>query len=174
MTAETLTSNQAGSTVSPAKNSMAGVLHAAYGKYSVAANVEDGDIFEMCKLPAGALVIDGKFWCEDIDTGTEVLDMDVGWADNGDSSATITLADGTTYTNMSAGSASATGFVNGGVLTGDAITDLVASGNLRPFNMAAGPVYFSKETKVQVEANVAANAFTAGVIYVVVYYLVIG
>jgi hypothetical protein len=174
MAAETLTSNQAASAVQPRKHSLSGVLHTEFGYYPVAANVEDGDIFEMCKIPPGALVVGGQFWCSDMDTGTEALDMDCGWADNGGASATITVADGTTYTNMSAGAADPDGFVNAGVLTGDAITDLLASGNLRPFNMAAGPVYFSEETTIQVEANVAAATFAAGTMFVRVDYLVIG
>ena len=173
MAAETLTARQAASAVPARRHDGAGLLQVAYGKYSVAANLEDGDIFEMCKVPAGALVVDGKFWSTDIDTGTEALDMDVGWGDNGGASETLTDASGTTWTNMGAGSASATGFVNAGVLSGDAILDLNPAGvNLRLFNMSAGPVYFSRETKIQVEANVAANAFTAGTIYVVVYYVV--
>ena len=172
MTAETLTARQAASTVPARRHDGAGLLQVAYGKYSVAANVEDGDIFEMCKVPAGALVVDGKFWCSDMDTGTEALDMDVGWADNGGASATFTDASGTTWTNMGSGSASATGFVNAGILSGDAVTDLLPAGNLRFFDMKAGPVYFSKETKIQVEANVAAAAFAAGTVYVVVYYVV--
>lgn len=174
MVAETLTANQARAYIPPFKNHISGVLHVGYGKYSVAANVEDGDIFEMCTVPPGALVVGGQYWTSDMDTGTETLDMDVGWASNGGGSETITLADGTTYTNMGSGSASATGFVNSGVLTGDAITDLVASGNFRPFNMAAGPVYFSRKTTIQVEANAAAATFAAGTIFVRVDYIVVG
>jgi hypothetical protein len=133
----------------------------------------------MCKVPGGSLVVGGAFWTSDMDTGTETLDMDVGWADNGGASATRTVSDGTRYTNMcnpagTTGAASPTGFVNSGVLTGDAITGLVASGNYRPFNMADGPIYFDKDTVIQVEANAAAATFAAGTMFVRVDYIVVG
>ena len=133
-----------------------GLVCAAYGSYAIAANVTDGDIWKLCKLPAGATVLGGAFWASDMDTGTEALDIDVGWAANG------------------AESASAAGFVNSGVLSGDGITDLMAAGtNYRPFPMGGGPVTFTAETIVQAEANTAAATFAAGTIYVVVYYMVV-
>lgn len=174
MTAETLTANQAASTAIPFGHGLAGTVKAAFGKYSVAANVEDGDIFEMCKLPKNALVLGGAFYSGDMDTGTEALDLDVGYAANGGGSATLTTFDGTEWTNT-AGSAAPTGFVNGGVLSGDAITDLIAAGsNIRIFPMTTGPMYFSEATTVQVEANTAAATFAAGTIYVCVFYIVLG
>jgi hypothetical protein len=154
MVAETLTGTRAADSFPVAGHGLGGTLKAAYGSYAVAANVEDGDIFELCKLPAGAVVVGGAFYAGDIDTGTETLDLDVGWAANGTESA------------------DPDGFVNGGVLTGDAITDLLAAGsNYRPFPMATGPLTFTNETMVQVEANAAANVFAAGTISVVVYYV---
>ena len=175
MVAETLTANQAGTRAKVYKNYIAGVTHTAFGTYSVAANVEDGDIFEMCKLPAGALVVGGSFWSTDLDTGTEALYLMVGWADNGGASENLTVADGTTYTNMRAGAADPDGFTKATVLSGDAVTDLLPAGNnLRPFLMSSGPIYFGRVTKVQVEANTAANAFAAGTLYVEVRYLLIG
>lgn len=173
MTAETLTSTMAASAIVPFGHGLAGTVKAAYGTYSVAANVEDGDIFEMCKLPRNALVLGGVFYAGDLDTGTEAVDLDVGYAANGGGSATVTTSDGTTWTNTAA-SASATGFVNGGVLTGDGITDLLAAGsNIRIFPMITGPMFFSEETTVQVEANAAAATFAAGTIYVCVFYTVL-
>lgn len=173
MAAETLTAKQAASAVVPAGHGLAGTVKAAIGKYTIAANVEDGDIFELCKLPANCLVIGGVYHLGDIDTGTEAVDMDMGWAANGGGAATFTDSGGTTWSN-SGENADPDGFVNSGVLTGDAITDLVAAGtNLRPFPMTTGPLYFSNETIVQAEANVAAATFAEGVIYVVVYYVVL-
>ena len=154
MAAETLTGTRAADSFPVAAHGFAGNLKVAYGSYAVAATVEDGDIFELCKLPAGAVVLGGAFYAGDLDTGTEVLDLDVGWAANG------------------AQTADPDGFVNSGVLTGDAITDLLAAGsNYRPFPMATGPLTFTNETMVQVEANVPSNVFAAGTIYVVVYYV---
>lgn len=155
MAAETLTGTRAASTFPVFKPQGAGALAVAYGSYAVAANVEDGDIFELCRLPAGAVVVGGAFWATDLDTGTEALDIDIGWAGNGTNAA------------------DADGFVNSGVLTGDVITDLLAAGNnYRPFVMSAGPITFAAETVVQAEANVAAATFASGTIYVAVYYVV--
>lgn len=173
MTAETLTGLEAG--VPPARNNFGGVLHSAFGIYPVAANVEDGDIFEMLTLPANCVVVGGEFWSEDIDTGTEALDLDVGWAANGGGSETITLSSGRTFTNAGA-SGVAAGFANMGVLTGDTVSSepQVTGGNYRKFHtFTAGPKYFSRKTTVQVEANAAANAFTAGNIWVRVDYIVL-
>lgn len=177
MTAETLTGDRAASAVQPAKNSMSGVVQAAFGTYAVASTAwEAGDIFKLCKLPAGALVIGGMYHGGDFDTNaTETADMDMGWADNGGASETITTADGVTYTNMEAGAADANGFVNSGVLVGDGITELlIASANLRPFPMVTGPIYFSRETTVQAEVIAAQATGAAATLYVVVYYVVIG
>lgn len=132
-----------------------------YNKYEIAAQLEDGDIFELGYLPKGCMVIASVFVCDDLDTGnSESLDMDLGWADNGGGSATYTdTATGTTYTNSGA-SASAAGFSNAGVLTGDGIDEL-HTGNQR-IQFYADPLYFSEKTKVQIEANAASNAFAAG------------
>jgi len=174
MTAETLTGLEVA--LPPAKNRFGGVLHTAYGVYPVAANVEDGDIFEMLEIPANVLVVGGEFWTEDLDTGTETIDLDVGWAANGGSTESITLSSGRTFTNAG-GTADPDGFANAGVLTGDAVTSepQVTGGNYRKFHtFTDGPKYFSRKTMVQVEANAAAATFAAGNIWVRVDYLVIG
>lgn len=140
-------------------------------KYEIAANVEDGDIFELGYIPKNSMVCACVLVADDIDTGTEALDLDVGWAANGGASATYTDPDtGVTYTN-SAATASATGFINGGVLTGDGIAELHV-GNQR-IQFFADPLFFSEETKVQIEANVAANAFAAGTAAVYLIYHVL-
>lgn len=168
MTAETLTNSPmtVGVTHGLAKN-----LKVWHRKYEIAANVEDGDIFELGYLPKNVMVCGCVFVCDDIDTGTEALDMDVGWAANGGGSATYTDPDtGVTYTNSGA-NASATGFSNAGVLTGDGIAEL-HTGNQR-IQFYPDPLYFSEKTKVQIEANVAANAFTAGTAAVYLIYYVL-
>lgn len=164
MTAETLTATRAADTFPTFKASGAGLVCAAYGTYEIAANVEDGDIFEMCKVPAGAVILGGYFYGDDLDTGTESIDLDVGWAANGGSG---------TYD-----SADPDGLGNLGVLTGD----VFAAGNVSP---VVGLVYpfsgvladgdlpsFTNETTIQVEANAAAATFAAGAISVVVFYVV--
>ena len=158
MAAETLTATRAASTFPVAENNAAGVVHAAWGTYTIAANVEDGDIFEMCKLPANSTVIGGMIMADDLDTNaTETLDMDIGWAANGTDAA------------------DPDGFGNLGVWTGDAITDWkVVVSNMFPLQgvlITAGPKTFSAETTIQIEANAAAATGGTGQLSVVVYYL---
>ena len=161
MVAETLTATRAAATFPVFKASGAGILCAAYGTYEVAANVEDGDIFEMCRIPGGSTIVGGWVLADDLDTGTEALDMDVGWAANGGSG---------TYD-----SADPDGLGNLGVWTGDAITGIKPEvGTYIPFGgvMLNGDLpTFTRETVIQVEANVAAATFAAGALSVVVLYV---
>ena len=156
-TPETLTSLRAFKGFPVAGVGHGGSLKTAYGTYSVASNPEDGDIFEMCRIPAGATVVGGRFYAFDIDAGTEALDMDVGWAANGSDAA------------------DPDGLLNAGVLTGDAVDGVKPeSGTSMPLGgvlLVSGKKQFAKETVIQIEANVAANSFSAGVIGLIVHYL---
>lgn len=157
MVAETLTATRAASTFPVAKPVGAGILCVAYGTYNVAANVEDGDIFEMCRVPAGATVIGGYLQADDLDTGIETLDLDIGWAANGDE-----IAD-------------PDGFGNLGVLTGDVSVHLPVAGIYVPLAgvlQTAGPKTFNAETLIQVEANAAAATGGTGYMTLVVHYVV--
>jgi hypothetical protein len=164
MVAETLTATRGATGFPIAHYAGAGVLQCAYGTYTIAAAVEDGDIFEMCWVPAGAVVVGGYFYGADLDTGTETLDMDIGWAANG-GSGTYDAAD-------------PDGLGNLGTLTGD----VFAAGNVSPVVglmyplsgvLAAGTLpQFTKKTKIQIEANTAGNAGHTGVVTVVVWYVV--
>lgn len=156
MAAETLTSLQAASTYPVRGNGPAGQVLAAVGCYSIGAAVEDGDIFEMCKLPKGAVVIGGWIDAADIDTGTETLDMDIGWAANGNESA------------------DPDGFGNLGVWTGDASATKPEVSNhfaLGGVLRTTGPQLFTAETTIQVEANAASNAGHTGMLTCVILYV---
>ena len=59
MAAETLTATRAASTFPVAGHGSHGNLKRATGTYEIAAVVEDGDIFEMCRLPANSVVVGG-------------------------------------------------------------------------------------------------------------------
>lgn len=160
----TVTSNQ--NAMPPVGHGLAGNVKAWFGKYTYASAPSANDLFSICKLPKNSLVLWGFIATDDIDTGTEALDIDVGFTANGGGSATLTTADGTTWTNAAA-SADAAGFVNGGVFTGDAITDLAPAGtNWRPFIFGTGPKFFSEETQVQGKIIAAANAGGTGTVYV--------
>lgn len=134
----------------------AGHVGFAYGVIEIAANPSDGDIYQMCRLPAGAKVIDGFVRADDLDTGTEELDMDIGWAANGTDAA------------------DPDGFGNLGVWSGDAVTGIKPETQIYyPFNgvLKDGPKEFSAETIIQIEANAAAETGGTGTLYVGVYYI---
>ncbi len=161
MAAETLTGVRAKSNFPANSHGYGAAGYLVWGTYAVAADTEDGDIFEMCKTPAGFLCLGGWLSAADLDTGTEAIDLDLGWAANGDGSETWKSPWGTEYTNAAA-SADPDGLGNFGVWTGDAITDLVAAGqNYRPIVLPA-PLWFSGVTTIQLEANAAAGTFAAG------------
>lgn len=155
MAAETLTSTRAVASFPIGGKGDANSVKFAYGTYEIAANVEDGDIFEIVRLPAGATVIDGFVRADDLDTGIEALDMDVGWAGNGTEAA------------------DPDGFGNLGVWTGDASVTKPEVMNYFPFNgvLKDGPQAFTAETVIQVEANAAAATGGTGTLYVGVYYI---
>lgn len=155
MTAETLTATRAAAGFPTAHSSSAGQVCVAWGTYAVAANVEDGDIFEMCRLPANATIFGGWLHLEDMDTGTEALDLMVGWAANG-----VDAAD-------------PNGLLLAHVMTGDVSVHLDVASTWMPLQgvlTGAGPKTLSAETVIQVEANTAAATFAAGQMTLVVLY----
>lgn len=165
MVAETLTGGRAARTFPAQGHGYSSALYSCWGTYAIAANVELGDIFELCKTPSGSLgflCLGGWLAAGDLDTGIEALDMDLGWAANGSAAAATWLAPwGTTYTD-SGYTADPAGLGNFGVWSGDAIIDLMPAGsNYRPIVLPT-PLYFAQPTKIQVEANVAAATFAAG------------
>lgn len=159
MAAETLTATRAKDSFPVAGHGDAMNLKVATGTYEIAANVEDGDIFEMCKVPANAVVVMGWLYGDDLDTNaTETLDMDIGWASNGTDAA------------------DPDGFGNLGVWAGDAVAEIKPEvsifyplgGVLR----TAGPKKFAEETTIQIEANAAAATGGTGTVTVVVLYFI--
>lgn len=157
MAAETIVATRAASTYPVSSHGLGGNLKVAYGTYTIAANVEAGDIFEMCKVPAGATVIGGYLQAADLDTNaSETIDIDIGWKATDDE---ITDTDG---------------FGNLGVLTGDASVHLPVAGIYVPFAgvlQSAGPKTFTAEATIQLYCNAAAATGGTGVVTVVVFYV---
>lgn len=152
----TLTAARAAANFPVAGHGFGGSLKVAWGTYTLAANPTAADIIRFCRVPAYATVIGGLFYGADIDTGTETLDIDIGWEDNGTDAA------------------DPDGFGNFGVLSGDVITELIpVAGIWRPFQgvlLTAGPKTFAAETIISGTVNAAANAGGTGVLTVNVYY----
>jgi hypothetical protein len=132
-------------------------VKAAHGTITVDAASEDGDIFQVLYLPAGATVIGGWILAGDGDTGIETLDIDIGWAANG-----VDAAD-------------PDGFGNLGVWTGDATQG--ASGEVGNQFMlggvlsSVGPKTFTVDTLIQLETNTLAATGVAMEVTVVVLYV---
>lgn len=155
MTAQTFTGTRASATLPVYKPSGAGDLAVAYGAYTLAEVPEVGDIYTLCRLPKGAIVVGGYMALTDIDTGTETLDIDLGYAANG------------------VDALSAAAYVNSGVLTGDAITDFALTGaaNVRQITKTSFPA-LGAETIVQATVNAVAAAGGTGTISCVIYFIV--
>jgi len=134
-----------------------GVLGVAWGYFSIATALAQNDTVRLCKLPAGATVIGGFFQGADIDTGTEALDIDIGWEANGTDAADTD------------------GFGNLGTLDGDAVSMFrPVAGLYYPFiNIIQDNGYktFAAETYVTALCNTAANAGGTGMIKVVVLFV---
>ena len=153
----TLSAARASATRPVYKPAGGGTVAVAQGVYEIAANPTAADIIELFRLPAGAVVFDGAVRGDDIDTGTEALDFDIGWAANGTDAA------------------DPDGFGNFGVVTGDPVTELKPETQIYlPFNgtLKDGPVTFSAETVVQIVVNAPANAGGTGTIWAYALYYV--
>lgn len=154
----TFTANRAADAFPVFRGSGAGALCVAYGSYDVTTEPVPADIYEMCKVPAGAVVLGGWLRHEDIDTdATETMDLDVGWAAYG---AEVADPDG---------------FGNFGVQPGDAVTGYLPEGGvLLPLMgiLKDGFKTFTSEATITVTCVDDPATFTAGTISVVVFYVV--
>lgn len=155
MAAATLVGTRASTTLGLAGTGPAGVVKAAYGTVTVDASSEDGDIFQACRVPAGATVIGGWVMAGDGDTGIEALDIDIGFAANG-----VDAADPDAFGNLA-------------TWTGDA-SKTSPTGNhfhLAGILQTVGPKTFTADTTIQLETNTAAATGVAMEVTVVVLYL---
>lgn len=156
MAAQTFTGTRAAAGFPVYQGQGAGNLCVAYADYAIPETPEVGDIYKLCKLPKGAVPLGGYFAATDIDTGTETLDIDLGYAANG-----VDAADPDYFSNS-------------GVLSGDAIaTDLplTNAANLRLITFTTLAA-LGAETTVQAVVNAVAQAGGTGRICAVIYYVV--
>jgi hypothetical protein len=143
---------------SPVYEPHGGTVGVAMGYYNILVNPTAADVIRFCKVPKGAIVFAGFLTGADLDTGTETLDIDIGWEANG-----TEVAD-------------TDGFGNMGVLDGDVVSQIIpVAGIWRPLqNILLNPGYqtFSQETWISGLVNVTAAATGTGYIAVRVLYFV--
>jgi hypothetical protein len=153
----TLTATRAGPNFPVPGHGFGGNLKCSWGTYTLAANPTAADIIRFCRVPAYATVVGGVFYGADIDTGTETLDIDIGWEANGTDAA------------------DPDGFGNFGVLSGDVITELIpVAGIWRPLQgvlLTEGPKTFAAETIISGTVIAAAAAGGTGVLSLNVYWM---
>lgn len=153
----TYTADAAASTAPVYGTGPAGNLKVAYGSLTLSTTLAQNDVINVCKLPAGAVVLGGYVQAADLDTGTEALDIDIGWLANDDEAA------------------DPDGFGNLGVWTGDAVAGIKPEvGNYFPLGgvlFTAGPKAFTAETTISMDVNAAAGTYTAGILTVVIFYV---
>ena len=161
MAAETITATRAAAGAHVFKGMGGGALCAAYGTTEIAAGnlLEAGDTINFCKIPAGAVVLGGWLYGDDLDTdANEAIDIDLGWAANG-----VEAVD-------------TDGFGNIGVITGDAVAEWkTVAGIFLPLQgllLADGPKTFSAETTITGTVVAAATAGGTGTLSLVVLYIV--
>lgn len=155
MTAATLAGSRSKTSQPQGGAGDAFAVKAAWGTITVDASSEDGDIWQLVRVPANSTVIGGWLMAGDGDTGIEALDIDLGWAANG-----VDAAD-------------PDGFGNLGTWTGDA-SKTAPTGNhfhLAGVLQSVGPKTFTVETIIQAETNTAAATGAAMELTVVVLYL---
>lgn len=134
-----------------------GILRVAHGSYTHASNLAAATVIEYCRIPKGAVVVGGYFSGGDLDTGTEELNMTIGWAANG-----VDAAD-------------PDGFGDLGVMTGDVSAHLGAAGLFYPLQgrmFTVGPQSFAAETVITGTVVTDAAATGTGVTSVVVFFYV--
>lgn len=131
-----------------------GILACQQDTYTIASALSKNDLISFFYLPACSVVW-GWLLTSDIDTGTETLEIDIGDATAGDADK----------------------FLDSGVLTGDAITDLLGAhaalgaSNYRILNgLNAGALALTVETLVQGTVVAAAHGGGTGTVYLGLLY----
>lgn len=114
--------------------------------YEIASALSANDVIYMLQLPAGYRMWHGFLLCDDIDTGTATLELDVGI------------------------SGSAQKFLNSGVLNGSTVTNYNPEGGIIvPLNVAGIPYSPTSATDIIITVTAAANAGGTGTVNLVVY-----
>lgn len=154
----TYTATQAGASAAVPSHGMGGDLKVACGSLELGTALAANDVLNFCKVPAGAVVVGGWLMGDDLDTGVETLDIDMGWLANDDEAA------------------DPDGFGNFGVISGDVVLEIKpVAGIWMPLQgvlLADGPKLFTAETTISGDVNAAAATGGTGTLTCVVLYFV--
>lgn len=124
-------------------------LNAAWGTYEIGTALSAADTITFFELPAGATVIGGWLLGDDLDTGIETLEIDIGDA------------------------SSATRFLNSGVITGDAVTGTKPEAGIMISlfgTLKDGPYTYTSATNIIGTITAAAATGGTGTISLVLLY----
>ena len=134
-------------------------LKVAHGTIEISANPAPADIFQMCRVPKGAVIVGGRVIADKLDSigsGSALLDIDIGLNDAG-----------TTDTDA---------LGNFGVWNGAAVAGTKPeSGHNFPLGgllISAGPITTTGEAIVEAYVVASAVAFATGTLSVTVDYYV--
>lgn len=139
----TFTGSRAGSTFYSTQP-WSGATATAWGNVTIATAPVVGDFYEICKLPAGAVVTGGYFRSSDMDTGSPTLTFDVGYAAGGNAAFGAAVASGAALNSTALPAAGSPAWSGFGTITA--------------------------ETTVRLRCAAAATTFAAGTASVVIYY----
>jgi hypothetical protein len=157
----TFTATRAAATLPVAGHGFSGNKKQAYGVITVTTNPLAADVYEICRVPKGAVVTGGRFFggaIEAATTAARTLDMDVGIAGNG-----VDTADPDAFGNF--------GSISPYAVQGYKPEATGFEYPLAGLLLTAGPQTMGAETVVQVTCVASATTFTSGVIGVVVDYV---
>lgn len=119
-----------------------------WGTYEIATALSAADTITMFTVPAGTTLFGGKLVGDDLDTGTEALELDVGIAGNADK------------------------FLNSGVISGAAVTGTKPEVGISIDlfgEFKDGPITVTTDTDVIVTVTAAANAGGTGTLSLIMY-----
>jgi len=143
-----VSSDQYGTSVPRFGAGPAGDLKVCYGSIEIAAALSAADIINVCTMPAGFTPMFGWLVGDDIDTGTEALEIDVG-----------VTGDTTKY-------------LNSGVISGDTIAnEKITVGIKIPLQedlMTVKPTELTADIDVIATITAAANAGGTGTVTVMI------
>jgi hypothetical protein len=134
-------------------------LNFNYGVYECAENLAATTVIEFCRVPPGAIIVDGFIRGDDLEGGeaeSEELNFDIGYAANG-----AVAADPDAFGDL-------------GVTTGDAVAGVRPEAGINyRFQgvLKDGPLTLTRETALTATINVDAETGGTGTLFLGVYYL---